>query len=167
MLDSAAATLTASYYYFCIDDYIELAQLSGQPAGGVYFGPGVMGNEFDPYQAMEGIHQIGYAYQNPEGCSDTAFIEIEVDLCPGIQEIDRNAMQVHPNPATDVFTINFRDASVVGKLEVRDMLGKLVYQQSVNGASNTRIEASWPAGNYTLMLIADEFIGVERLVLAK
>ncbi|MFM1876123.1 MAG: hypothetical protein RL266_1860, partial [Bacteroidota bacterium] len=162
VLESPEAILTSSYYYFCIDDFIEFAQLTGQPAGGTYFGPGVIGNEFDPAEANEGTHEIGYVYENSEGCSDTAFIEIEVDLCPGIMEIDHNAMQVYPNPVKDVFTVNFRDASVNGTLEVRDILGRLVYQEAVNGNSSVRMEVRWPAGNYQLMLITEQFIGVER-----
>ncbi|MCB9187162.1 MAG: T9SS type A sorting domain-containing protein [Flavobacteriales bacterium] len=167
VLESPEATLTSSYYYFCIDDFIEFAQLTGQPAGGVYFGPGVNGNEFDPAEANEGTHEIGYAYENAEGCSDTAFIEIEVDLCPNVAEIDHNAMQVYPNPAKDVFTVSFRDASVEGMLEIRDMLGRLVHQEAINGVSSLRLEATWPAGNYQLMLLTDEFIGVERLITTK
>lgn len=166
VVDSAAASITASMNYICLSDVGVIIELTGQPAGGTFFGPSVNGNEFDPFDALAGIHTVGYAYTNVFGCSDTAYTEIEVELCPGVNEIDRTAMRVYPNPARDVFTIGFRDVAT-GLLEVRDMLGKLVYQQSVNSASNVRLVASWPAGSYQLMLITDEFIGVERLVVTR
>ncbi|MCB9204605.1 MAG: T9SS type A sorting domain-containing protein [Flavobacteriales bacterium] len=164
VLDTTEVTVSASMDYICIGDVGVTIGLSGQPAGGTYFGPSVSGNEFDPFDALAGIHTVGYAYTNAFGCVDSAFTQIEVELCPGIMEIDHNAMQVYPNPANDVFTVNFRDASVNGTLEVRDMLGRLVHQEAINGVSSLRLEATWPAGNYQLMLITEQFIGVERLV---
>ncbi|WP_240699335.1 gliding motility-associated C-terminal domain-containing protein [Spirosoma sordidisoli] len=42
--------------------------LNGQPVGGVYSGPGVNGNRFDPTQAGTGRHPITYRVTSAQGC---------------------------------------------------------------------------------------------------
>jgi len=54
----------------------------GTPAGGVYFGPGVIATMFDPGTAGVGAHLIGYAFTDGNGCSDTAMAPITVNPTP-------------------------------------------------------------------------------------
>ncbi|QTN39522.1 fibronectin type III domain-containing protein [Cryomorphaceae bacterium] len=54
------------------------------PGGGVYSGPGVSGNTFDPVAAGSGTHTITYTYTNPEGCVGTATTTITVDALPNV-----------------------------------------------------------------------------------
>lgn len=51
----------------------------GQPAGGVYSGVGVVGNNFDPAIAGSGIHTITYTYTDGNGFSNFATTNIDVD----------------------------------------------------------------------------------------
>ncbi|MEA1896779.1 MAG: CUB domain-containing protein, partial [Bacteroidota bacterium] len=54
---------------YCIDD--AAVTLTGNPAGGVFSGPGITGTQFDPASAGAGTHNIIYTYTDATtGCSD-------------------------------------------------------------------------------------------------
>jgi len=56
--------------------------MGGSPEGGVYSGPGVSGNMFDPATVGPGIHMITYAYWDPStGCFNNCVFSITVNLC--------------------------------------------------------------------------------------
>ena len=59
----------------------------GTPAGGIYSGPGVTGNIFDPSEAGPGVHTISYEYEEINGCIAVAVEDIEVYQSP-LAEID-------------------------------------------------------------------------------
>ncbi len=50
----------------------------GLPIGGTYFGVGVASGSFDPVATGIGTQQIGYAFTNSNGCSDTAYTTVNV-----------------------------------------------------------------------------------------
>ena len=59
--------------------------LSGSPTGGLFAGPGVIGNVFNPGMAGGGTHTISYTYTDPStGCTNTAITTITVSIivCP-------------------------------------------------------------------------------------
>jgi hypothetical protein len=65
----------------CINDPA-VALSSGIPAGGQYFGPGVMGDSLHPSLAGVGIHQLGYTYTDSAGCTDTIYTPFEIEALP-------------------------------------------------------------------------------------
>jgi hypothetical protein len=52
--------------------------LSGVPAGGVFYGLGVQGNQFIPSSAGVGVHDVNYAYTYPNGCISNAIQSLEI-----------------------------------------------------------------------------------------
>ncbi|GIV34144.1 MAG: hypothetical protein KatS3mg031_1679 [Chitinophagales bacterium] len=56
---------------YCADDSAD--SLWGMPAGGVFNGPGINGNYFEPQLVGADTHFISYSYTNNQGCSDTAW----------------------------------------------------------------------------------------------
>ncbi len=63
------------------DSTIKLSK--GSPSGGQYFGNGVTNNSyFNPSMAGVGIHNIGYAYSDNNGCADTSMQSIVVNEPP-------------------------------------------------------------------------------------
>ncbi|MEQ8563041.1 MAG: GEVED domain-containing protein [Cytophagales bacterium] len=56
----------------------------GSPGGGVYSGPGVSSNTFDPIQTGIGLHTLSYILTNANSCSDTATASIQVNSAPSI-----------------------------------------------------------------------------------
>lgn len=59
----------------------------GSPAGGAYFGTGVINGRFDPVLAGEGTHTVRYAYTASNGCSDTAETRLTVHPLPVLSDI--------------------------------------------------------------------------------
>ena len=56
----------------------------GNPAGGVYSGTGVAGNNFDPSVALSGNHTITYTYTDINGCMDNATQIFTVNPSPAV-----------------------------------------------------------------------------------
>ncbi len=54
------------------------------PAGGVYSGNGISGNNFDPAMAGTGTHVITYAFTDANGCSNTGNMNITVNALPNV-----------------------------------------------------------------------------------
>ena len=70
------ADLTGLLSEYCAADDVDT--LIGTPTGGIYVGPGVLGNIFDPSVADTGTHVIYYYYTDPAGCSDYDSLIVEV-----------------------------------------------------------------------------------------
>ena len=56
--------------------------LTGNPSGGIFSGPGISGNSFDPALAGAGNHTITYTYTNGNGCISSASSQVQVSVCP-------------------------------------------------------------------------------------
>lgn len=80
------ATITGLNPFYCIDEPI--ATLTGFPAGGVFTGPGMNGNEFNPALAGTGTHPITYSYTDPYGCFTTITESTTVNPLPVITPIN-------------------------------------------------------------------------------
>lgn len=55
--------------------------LTGNPAGGIWSGPGVTGNTLDPSVPGIGTFSVTYTYTDANGCSNTANDSYEITLC--------------------------------------------------------------------------------------
>ena len=89
---STVADLTLTDNDVCdLDSPITLS--GGTPEGGVYAGPGVTGNIFDPSVAGPGVHTISYQYTNIQGCIAVAVEDIEVYESP-LVELDLSVGEV-------------------------------------------------------------------------
>ncbi len=79
---------------YCLDE-ASFALTSATPVGGVYSGPGVSNNMFDPAAAGVGVHTLYYYYVDSVGCAgqDSAMVEVfalpvadagmDVTICEG------------------------------------------------------------------------------------
>jgi gliding motility-associated-like protein len=68
----------------CLND-IAFTLTQGSPVGGVYAGPGVVGDLFTPVSAGAGIHTITYTYTDPlTTCSNSATQNITVKPLPNM-----------------------------------------------------------------------------------
>lgn len=56
--------------------------LSGTPSGGIFSGPGISGNTFNPTTAGLGTHTITYEYDNGQGCVVTHQEQVQVSPGP-------------------------------------------------------------------------------------
>jgi len=55
--------------------------LTGNPIGGIFSGPGITGNVFDPANAGVGTHNIQYTYSDGYGCSNSETKQVVVSIC--------------------------------------------------------------------------------------
>lgn len=59
--------------------------LIGTPSGGIFSGPGVVGNAFYPSLAGTGTHPVVYTYDNLNGCFSYDSVDVTVFALPSIQ----------------------------------------------------------------------------------
>ncbi|MGL5889540.1 MAG: T9SS type A sorting domain-containing protein, partial [Bacteroidia bacterium] len=127
--------------------------LNGQPAGGVFSGPGVSGNQFDPAVALPGTHPIVYNYTDANGCSNTDTIMVMVDVCTGTATAAPITNAVYPNPFSDMLSI--RSDEVISEINIFDMQGKLLLTQTVQSYSAQIETNTLPAGMYVLRVVSE------------
>ena len=100
---------------------------AGNPSGGVFSGPGVAGNVFDPLVAGAADHMVYYTYTDSNGCSAADTIEIYVLNCTGINEQFENTSTIYPNPFGEYIEVS--SASKISEINLYDLSGKLVLSQ--------------------------------------
>lgn len=139
--------------------------LSGEaPAGGLWSGSGVSGNQFDPNASGTGNIYIMYDYTDVNGCTGSATDSIWVDLCLGLTD-PQSAFTVMPNPTSGNLMVLLNHAPSAGsRVEVVNALGQVVIAQPVN-TINTQIDMSFvDNGSYFVRVINDDSVTVIRVV---
>ncbi|GAB4132954.1 MAG: hypothetical protein Fur0041_04760 [Bacteroidia bacterium] len=123
-------TGTASATTVCLDD--ANVTLNGSPSGGVWSGPGVSGNSFDP-SVGAGAQNLTYSYTDSNGCEGSASVVINVNVCVGYAEATlSNGVLLYPNPSNGTFTLAVNASVGDMVVEVIDMQGRLVFRSNEN-----------------------------------
>lgn len=109
----------------------------GTPSGGIYLGPGVSGNTFNPALVGPGNYLIMYEYTGPNGCSNQATDTLRVKTCVGIEEYGSSAtLSIYPNPSNGAFTIAIDSPSdLKAAISIVTIDGRLVYQDNITATS--------------------------------
>ncbi|MFN6115017.1 MAG: LamG-like jellyroll fold domain-containing protein [Flavobacteriales bacterium] len=134
--------------------------LSGTPAGGVFIGPGVTGNTFDPASAGIGSHSIIYTYVDECGNANSAGFCTEVTVTSGVGGINMTTggVLVYPNPNRGQFTVELELTGLVG-MRIFDTRGALVHNEvftASGGRTQRTLDLSTLAkGSYTLLVEHD------------
>ncbi len=84
---------------YCIDGSPE--NLLGSPVGGLFDGNGITNTAngtFDPSVAGVGIHTITYTYEDENGCSDFASIDVQVLELPVVSISDPGSFCINDDP---------------------------------------------------------------------
>lgn len=108
--------------------------LDGIPAGGIFTGSGIIGDQFDPSVAGDGGHIITYAYTDNKGCinTTTSLITIgETQQSTGIVPVlNSNMLSMFPNPALEQTMLSF-EMTIKGKVQIDlyDATGKNIVLQ--------------------------------------
>lgn len=140
----------------------------GSPAGGVYSGPGVTNNWFDPVVAGLGDHTITYTYTAGNGCDNSESETLTVVEFVGIEEYSE-VIGIYPNPAHDKFELNI---ALSGKIsvEIYNLVGVSVYSMETNadGTYHQSIDMSeMESGVYFVTVRTPEKTYIEKLSLLK
>ncbi|MCX8079866.1 MAG: T9SS type A sorting domain-containing protein, partial [Bacteroidia bacterium] len=137
---------SASQTFVCTTD--APVTLSGTPSGGIFSGPGVTGNTFNPGIGA-GTYTLTYAYTDANTCSNTANIQIVVNSCLGLINFEQTeSVILSPNPFEHLITIS-NQTSLPLTLNVYDACGKIIYNEIIPSFKIKHIQTSeWSKGIY-------------------
>jgi hypothetical protein len=151
--------------------------LTAQPSGGIFTGDAVMSsNKFEPSKAKLGKNTIKYNFKNSKGCSDSTYfslivsdtignicstydtIKIKVKLTTGIKTGQYTAINVYPNPTSDVLIIETNDVyGLKGyTYKIVDLQGKEIYKSLVSSSKTEIVLKSIGSKGVYILHIVDE-----------
>ena len=96
------------------------------PAGGIWSGAGVNGNQFDPTANGIGSYEILYTYVDNNGCSATASDTITVTSCSGLNQLNSSDWSVYPNPVRDQLHLKTNAAAGIYTISIYSIEGRLI-----------------------------------------
>lgn len=110
---------------------------SATPAGGVYSGTGVSGDNLNVGAGGSGTFNVTYTVQGTGSCNGVATKTFVVEICLGVDELSlENAVQLYPNPANEVLTMQSELFTSDNQVPViHDITGKVIevgYNRSAN-----------------------------------
>ncbi len=152
---------------YCLDGSIIELPLS--PDGGVFIGPGISDNKFDPSQAGLGTHGIIYTFTDSNRCSSNITIAVVVEVCSGISDIASENWHIYPNPFIDL--IQLRTDSHPSAIDIRltDILGQTVFRETIpllNGVNTISLKIpGWLApGIYHIEILSGDKMFMKKLL---
>jgi hypothetical protein len=145
---TTAASMVQLPFQVCnVDPPIALV---GTPSGGVFGGPGVSGNLFEPGQVAAGPLTITYTYTDSVGCVSMDSSNLEVIICDGVGDQLPLGFTLYPNPNDGLFHIQgFTSATPI---EVVNALGQSVYKAQAATGQITIDLSTQAKGIYFLRL---------------
>ena len=127
-----------------------LTLTGGQPAGGDYSGNGVNNNNFSAIAAGTGTHDLRYIFIDNNGCADTAWSQILVEVCGGVNHSlnsEYGTFYIFPNPTKDLLTISW-NGSKKATLKIWSTDGRLM-QPSIPITDYRKLNTThWSSGVY-------------------
>jgi hypothetical protein len=146
--------------------------LTGEsPQGGIWSGPGVNGNQFDPFSAGQGNVTISYMYTDSIGCSSTASQNIYVDVCNDVIQLSNGTLTVavFPNPNNGTFMISvagYPSSQLV--IKITDIQGQVISEKNVTAQTGSYIHptdlANYASGVYFVTVISAEQVSVVKVI---
>lgn len=133
--------------------------LTGAPEGGVFIGPGLTADSFDPEAAGLGTHSIMYVYLDENGCVNSAGLCTTVDQGVGLWDATNQiegGLRLFPNPNRGHMNVEV-DLTGLVALQVIDMGGRIILNEvfEATGARTLRVlnlSAASP-GAYSLRIL--------------
>ncbi|MES2398131.1 MAG: T9SS type A sorting domain-containing protein [Bacteroidota bacterium] len=142
--------------------------LRGTPAGGIFSGTGVSGTNFDPSVAGLGIWTVTYTYSDENGCTNTASLDITVNMFTDVGTTGTEVLdvEVYPNPSSGIITVHLNKKTVETKICVYDALGKCLLEKVLTKNDKEKIDLTYlPKGLYSLEIEADGHNLIKKFVL--
>ena len=140
--------------------------LTGEsPSGGVFSGPGVTGNVFNPSAAGVGTWTITYTYSDVNGCANSATGIIYVDVCTDvINGANSNNISVYPNPVNELLTVDASATNGISLVFIMNNLGQVVYSNENVAGKITIDMSSFANGIYSLQLKNGNSVVTKKIV---
>ncbi len=100
---------------------------TAQPAGGVWTGPGVSGNSFDPTLSGLGEFSVLYTYTSNDNCQTGDSLVITVEECLGLSSLLTNdGVSVYPNPFGNYLIIESDEP--IYNVQIFGIAGNLIFE---------------------------------------
>ncbi len=150
-----------------IDQYFPL---DGYPSGGLFQGPGISFDSFNPILAGPGLHIITYSVTNSDNCTTSVTDSVYVEVCSSIEEMKfHSSFFLTPNPTTSHFTITSENILTNATLEIFNTIGEKVFEQKIQNTSTAEINlpSNIFSGIYFVKLTDGEKFYSEKLVVQK
>lgn len=151
--------------------YGDLYQLTGFPASGAWFGPGIESGDW-VNSNFTGIGTFEYYLVNQDnnGCSNQDTMLLVVSDCLGIEEADLSNISVYPNPMTENFWVRtYVENESNVRIVLMDASGKQLWVREFEQLAPG--DYSWEFNNenldeglYLLMLTINDEESVVRLI---
>ncbi|MCX6310134.1 MAG: T9SS type A sorting domain-containing protein [Bacteroidetes bacterium] len=145
--------------------YSSIGLVGGTPAGGVFSGPGVTGNIFNPNAAGLGTWTITYTYSDVNGCANTATGTIFVDVCAGVQNaVNNESISVYPNPVNELLNVDASATNGITSAIIMNGLGQVVYSNENVLGKITIDMSNFANGIYSLQLKNGNSVITKKIV---
>ena len=151
-------------------------QLYSSPIGGTFIGEGVQGTTFNPMIVTLGKKTVTYNYTNLQGCTASKSIstiiidsigntcstydtlKIKVKLTTGIKTEQYTAINVYPNPTSDLIIIETNDVyGLKGySYKIVDLQGKEIYKSLITSSKTEILLKSIGSKGIYILHIVDE-----------
>jgi hypothetical protein len=132
----AAASFTGLDSTYC-SNLSPADSLTGNPPGGIFSGPGINGNLFQPSSSGNGTFEITYLYTDSNGCNSSASQSVTVSTCIGINQNQSSVFNITgSSTASGNLEIRLESKYRGGvKYTLNDISGRQLY--SSQGVVNT------------------------------
>ena len=157
--------------------------LTATPSGGTFSGEAVTNNAFNPSKAKLGKNHVKYTFKNSTGCADSTnftmilvdtlgnkcstydTLKIKVQLTTGIKAGQIAAINVYPNPTSDVIIIEASDVAALNGYTYKmvDLQGKQVYKELVTKSkTEISLKSIGAKGVYILHVVDAQGVSIEN-----
>ncbi|MDD3878317.1 MAG: hypothetical protein PHT69_16985, partial [Bacteroidales bacterium] len=160
--DLPMVSLNGLNTFYCV--YHDAVVMTGTPAGGIFSGQGVSGNEFTPSTAGLGTWPIVYSYTNSNSCTGNDTVWVEVDACMGTSENESLYFKLFPNPNSGQFTIVINEDMYI---TVFSLLGIEVYKGFYVKGTHVLNMQYLPAGIYNLCYEGKNIFEIETIIIQR
>lgn len=105
-----------------------------------------------------------YASQTISGCESEVRTPVTMTMggCLGIDDFVQSTIKLYPNPVVDMLTIKASD--LLSKVEVINMLGQLLFVQSINDLETTVDMSGYPSGAYNFRVYSANRVEVFKVI---
>lgn len=136
------------------------------PAGGMWSGPGVSGNTFDPMTSGLGMIGITYMFTDSNGCSGSVVDSFLVDLCLDVTTpVVSSGVSIYPNPTIGQFTIQLANVPATPvRVELTNELGQVIDAFTMTSTVKDMDITNLEGGVYFVRITNGTEVSVHRLV---
>lgn len=161
IVNHTASPIATSNQTFCLGETVGLIVATGSS---IIWYNSATGGVIVPYDTVIVSGTTYYASQTISGCESEVRTPVTMTMggCLGMDDFVKKTIKLYPNPVVDVITIKSTD--LLSKVEVINMLGQLLFVQSVNDLETTVDMRGYPSGTYNFRVCSDDKVEIFKVI---